>query len=163
MLAKTLLAVQLVSAIVLAAAFFLPIGQDVRWVSPEGRSVGILGLRPPAEDSIAVVTYAYPFEDAVVIVPLVFFLPLLLVVLRAAVAKRGSWLALDAGKLVAAALLVVPLFAMISVAGMFFSEAAYGGYVAIVALSTFVVASALRVVARAAARLRHRPTGAVTA
>jgi len=146
-----LVSVCFLSALVLAVSFAFPLSTHATYLDDDGRPAGWLGQLLPDQNSDRVLSYEYFWEDINWLVPLVFFLPVVLVALRQWGPPRFRMVLTVATPLLAAGLLV-PLVAMVELADLSVfpgtgSERAYGGYVALGALGCFLIATGLLAVA----------------
>jgi hypothetical protein len=144
---RTIVHVCILSALLLAVSFTLPLTEYNTVVNADGRPVGLLGQLFPDPNSDRVTTHGFFWEDMNGVVPVVFFLPLLLIVLREWGAPRFRNVITMAAPLLAVCLFV-PLGAMVQFAdfGVFpgtGGERAYGGYVALGALGCFLLATSM--------------------
>jgi uncharacterized membrane protein YhaH (DUF805 family) len=158
---ESVVAVCFLSALILAVSFVLPLTEYTTFVDANGRPVGIVGQLFPDPDSGRVTTYGFFWEDINWVVPVVFFLPALLIVLRKWGALRLRAVLSIAAPLVASCLLV-PLVAMVQFAdfGVFpgtGGERAYGCYVALGSLGCFVVASSILAASTCIQMKKNRP------
>jgi hypothetical protein len=143
---RIVLVAHAMSAVVLALSFFLPVAESTTYLGSDGRPVGLLGQVFPSPDFATATSYSFFWEDANWVVPVVFFVPALLVVARVSRATPRSLVVLDLAAPPAAAFLLLPLLAMVSAANLgvvpgMRGERAFGAYLALGALACFLTAA----------------------
>jgi hypothetical protein len=135
-----------ISSLALAVSFVLPLTKHTAYIDADGAPVGMLGQLFPDSSMAGVVSHQYTWDDMVWAVPLIYFLPLVLVLLQRLRWRRLETLATFSAPIIAG-LLMVPLFAMVSFSSFSLFpgsvERSYGGYVALGALICFFVSATI--------------------
>jgi hypothetical protein len=141
---RIVVAVYVISAVVLALSFALPVARQTTCADAGSGFGGVLKQMFPDPNCPIVTSYSFFWEDTFSAVPAIFFLPLLMVGLGFYAPRRLRRLVALGAPVVAAWLLAV-LAAIVSMADFTIftdgTERAFGGFVALGALGCFVLAA----------------------
>ena len=145
--------IQLLFACVLAVAFFLPVAEHMGHLNADGESVRDFPFL--VEGGEAVEIYTYLWEDEVLLVPVIFFLPLALTLIQTKEFSPVVSLVFEIATPLASVGLLLLLNGIVAATTMFFGRTAYGGYLALASIIGFILAATAHGVVSARRRLRE--------
>jgi len=145
--------IQLIFACVLAVSFFLPVAEHMGHLNADGEAVRDFPFL--AEGGEAVKIYTYLWEDRVWLVPVIFFLPLIVTLIQMKKFSPVVSLVFEIATPLAAVGLLLLLNGIVAATTMFFGRTAYGGYLALASMIGFILAATAHGVVSARRRLRE--------